>query len=360
MFEGFKSAFSRHKLEQKLRIDPEGRTITLQADQTLLQAALGHGLAYPHNCTVGTCGTCKTKLTQGAIRAISDFGYTLSKQELEAGYILACQAVAREALTVIELPDAGENLPKPMATRGKIIASEALTHDILKVSIELESAMDYVAGQYVNIIAPALPRARQYSFSDAPQRGGKKQVSFFVRKVSGGGFSEALFSDRLSDQLLEINGPHGSFYLRPGNTPIVCVAGGSGLAPILSLLEDAHRRRVYRPCVLLFGARTQQDLYLLDRIGELSDSWPKSFHFSVVLSEEPASSGWTGHRGFVTDLIGSPEIASQGAPFLWAKVQSYLCGPPVMVDAGIERLTSLGLPLETIFYDKFTDASVVI
>jgi p-cymene monooxygenase electron transfer component len=338
------------KPKSVVEIRPQGIRIELAPGDTILQAALAQGIAYPHNCTVGTCGSCKTLLTAGHVRALSDFGYTLSKQELDAGYILACQAIPRDALTVVEIADLGADLPPPAHCKGHIKSTELLTHDIMKVVIETDQPVSFVAGQYATMRAPGMARGRNYSFADAPQRAGSKALAFFVRKVPGGEFTEALFAGALAGQTLAIEAPHGSFRLRPGAAPMVCVVGGSGLAPLLSLLEDMRKRRVSRACRLLFGARTQADLYALEAIRNLASSWPEAFEFVPVLSHEPASSDWTGARGWVTDFIAaSPE------PVNWAAAEGYMCGPPPMIDAGIAKLTALGMPLGNIHYDKFTD-----
>ena len=332
-------------------IRPLGVTIEVAAGQTLLEAALAQGVAYPHNCTVGTCGSCKTRLIDGQIQATSDFGYTLSKPELEAGYILACQAVLRQAMTVVEIAAPAADLAAPESFEARIVATEALTHDIVKVTVEADRPVKFVAGQYASFVAPGMPRGRNYSFADAPARSGKKTLAFFVRKVPGGEFTEALFSGAFAGKTLQMEAPHGAFYLRPGVAPMVCIAGGSGLAPLLSVLEDMRMRRVRRPCTLLFGARTQADLYAIDQIRNLASSWLDSFEFIPVLSQEPADSGWTGVRGFVTDFISKAQLDVSAG-------EAYLCGPPPMIDAGIDKLVQLGMPLQNIFYDKFTDGAV--
>lgn len=344
------SAFFRSKPRQVVEILPQGQRIELNAGQTILEAALEQGVAYPHNCTVGTCGACKTRLREGEVKAVTDFGYTLSKQELEAGYILACQALPRDAHTVVEIAAPGADLPPPEAYRATVFATEPLTHDILKVSVRTDRPLPYVAGQYASFTAPGLPRARHYSFADAPQRGGRETQTFFIRKMPGGRFTEALFNGQLTGQTLAMEAPHGEFHLRGGNAPMVCIVGGSGLAPLLSVLEDARKHRIRRPCVLLFGARTEADLYMLDAIRNVAQGWPAPFEFVPVLSHEPADSAWRGARGLVTEHIAAACSAFGGEP-----AEGYLCGPPPMIDAAIERLTALGVPIDAIFYDKFTD-----
>ena len=133
---------------------------------------------------------------------------------------------------------------------------------------------------------------------------------------------------------------------------MICIAGGSGLAPLLSLLEDARKKRDKRKCVLLFGARSEPDLYALDQVKSIQQGWQDGFEFIPVLSAEAEGSAWTGKRGMVTDFI---EGAGSGAT--WSEIEGYMCGPPVMIDAAIAKLTSLGVGLHAIHYDKFTDMS---
>ena len=345
-----RSLFGGGASKRIVEIQPLGVTLETTPGQTILEAALAQGIAYPHNCTVGTCGSCKTRLTQGTVQASSDFGYTLSRQELEAGYILACQAAPRDPLTVVEIATPAADLRPAEVFDARIVSTEALTHDILKVVVQTDRPVMFVAGQYASFTAPGLLRSRNYSFADAPLRAGRTSLSFFIRKVSGGAFTGALFDGALAGKPLKLEAAHGAFHLRPGTAPMVCIAGGSGLAPLLSVLEDMRMRRVRRPCVLLFGARTQADLYALDSIRGFADAWGESFTFVPMLSEEPLSSDWGGARGLVTDAIGQA-----GSMVQWPEAQAYLCGPPPMIDSGIDQLVALGVPLDSIFYDKFTD-----
>jgi p-cymene monooxygenase electron transfer component len=346
----FQSLLGRPSAPQRLQVLPQGVTVDIAPGQTLLEAALTNGIAYPHDCTVGTCASCKSHLKQGRVREATPFGYTLSKLELDSGFILACQAFPRDELTIIEVSPQSADMPPAERFVGTITSTTPLTHDIVKVSVRTDRPVHYVAGQYASITAEGLPRARHYSFADAPQREGRKELTFFIRKVPGGGFTEALFKGELTGQPLIVNAPHGHFHLRPGNAPMVCVVGGSGLAPLLSVLEHARRIRIKRPCVVLFGARTQADLYMVDALQAIGAAWLDAFTFVPVLSHEPADSDWTGARGMVTDHLST---AASGID--WAVAEAYMCGPPPMIDAAISRLVDAGMPLASIFYDKFTD-----
>ncbi len=323
-----------------------GPAFVMQANETVLERALKEGLAYPHDCTVGTCGTCRTKLLSGKVDAITPFSYTLSKDELEAGYILACQAIPKSDLLLSVTLASGE--AEAVTTAARISSVEPLTHDIMRVTWTCEKPVAYKAGQYVNIRWPGSDRARSYSFSRAPGAGGAAQVESYIRHVPGGLFTDALFSGQARDMSFELDGPHGNFWLRPGDGPILCIAGGSGLAPIISLLQDAAQKRVRRDCLLLFGGRAPRDLYADAEIDAIRTGWTAGFAHWPVLSETPQEGV---RAGFVTAHI--PAALEKLGP----GVQAYLCGPPAMIDAGIAELARQGLALDQIFYDKFTDAS---
>lgn len=349
---GFFKSLLGEKTAKVAEVLPFGSRFEVPAGQTLLESALAHQVPFPHDCTVGTCGSCKCRLKEGRVKAITDFGYTLSKEELDAGYILACQAVPRDALTVVEVEAPVPGAPQPETFNGRIASREALTHDIERVTIRLDRPVRFIAGQYASIGGAGMARGRSYSFANAPAAEGSRDISLFIRKTPGGVFTEALFKGELDEVSLNVEAPHGLFHLRAGDAPMICIAGGSGLAPLLSLLADACASRVRRRCVLLFGARSQADLYALDEIRTIAAAWPLGLEFVPVLSDEPADSNWTGARGLVTEFIATslPGID-------WRQAQGYMCGPPRMIDAGVSALSELGVPLESIHYDKFTDAS---
>jgi p-cymene methyl-monooxygenase electron transfer component len=334
-----------------VKVTPFGAEFEVPSGQTLLEAALKNGVPFPHNCTVGTCGSCKCKLKTGRVSALTDFGYTLSQQEIAAGFILACQAVPKNTLTEIVV-EVATDAPAAEKFTGRITATSDLTHDIKRVTLEIDRPVKFVAGQYANLKIPGVQRARNYSFADAPEREGRTQLNFFIRKVPHGAFTEPLFDGKLNGLDLEIDAPHGGFHLRAGAGPMVCIAGGSGLAPLMSVLESARRDRVRRPCAFLFGARTQADLYCLDQIRQIQESWPDKFAYLPVLSHEVGETTWSGARGLVTQFITD---AMPGID--WSIAEGYMCGPPGMIDAGIDSMTEAGVKLENIFYDKFTDES---
>ena len=342
----FNSLFGGGKPKQ-VELLPAEISFTVTPGQTVLESALKQGINYPHDCTVGTCGSCRSRLRSGRVEAITPFGYTLSKDELDAGYILACQALAKTDL-VVEV-DVAPGGAIPISTHKATLARiEDLTHDIKRVTWSIDAPLSWRAGQYLNVKWNGGADHRSYSFAHAPSREGHLEVSTFIRHVPGGAFTDMLFKGDPRTAEFELDGPHGNFWLRDGSGPILCVAGGSGLAPVISLLLDAANRRIRRDCILMFGARGQRDLYAGQEISEIRNAWTAGFDFWPILSEEKTQEY---RYGMVTDHVAA------AMEKLGPSVQGYMCGPPPMIDAGIHALTERGIPLDDIHYDKFTDAS---
>ncbi len=331
---------------------PSGLRFDVNRDQSILEAALAQGIAFPHSCTVGTCGSCKCRLVSGKIREITNFGYVLSAEELQGDVILACQAAAKTDLE-LDVPGLADKRLHPSADfTARLSASEDLTHDIKRVTLTLDRPVQFDAGQYLHLAVEEVYGARAYSLACAPQADGNREVEFFIRRVPGGVFTELLFSGGLSDQTIKVHGPSGNFWLRDSRAPMICIAGGSGLAPLVSLLSDAAARHVGRPCVVLFGARTQADLYARDELRAIGEAWNGAFTFVPVLSDEAEDSDWQGARGLVTE-----HIATSAADIAGDDAHAYLCGPPPMIDAAMPELAKLGLAAEHIHFDKFLDGS---
>ncbi len=348
----FGSLFGGSKKEPlTATIQPSGQTFQVPKNTTLLQTALNEGVNFPYHCTVGTCGNCRCKLVDGEVKAIMDFSYTLSEQEISEGYILACQSLLRSDV-VVEL-EADANLPNhAMETfNGTIIDTHMHTHDIMEVTVELDRNISFTAGQFADIGLEGFERHRSYSFASAPVDGGQSTLCFHVRNVPGGDYTQWLFEKDRKGERFELHGPSGAFWLRTADTPILGVAGGSGMAPLKSILEDALAKNVNRPVTYLFGARAQRDLYCLDEMQALEKKWPNTFKFIPILSEEPEDSDWTGKRGLVTDFINDE---TTGFPV--SQSHAYLCGPPGMIDATMVKLEEAHVDLDNIHYDKFLDS----
>lgn len=315
--------------------------ITVNPGETVLQAALRHGIEFPNSCRVGGCGTCKCRLTAGKVKELTETGYLLTGDEIDRGYILACQSVPRSDVAIaVDLSQRASQ----RSVSGRVVEQRKLTHDIMHLRVQLDGPLPYKAGQFANLgIEGQEGVVRSYSFA-APARD-DGQVSFFVRKVPGGVFSSRVNDDDIVGRSVRVDGPFGDLWLRPSDAPLLLVAGGSGLAPILAILREALSAGVARSVTLLFGAREARDLYAVEEIESIAREWRGAFRFVPVLSAAADDVAWAGERGLVTEKI--PGLLEPGSHAL-------LCGPPAMIDGAIGLLERQGVPRQRIHFDRFT------
>jgi NAD(P)H-flavin reductase/ferredoxin len=328
-------------------IQSMGKTVTVKHRQTLLEAALEAGLDYPFSCGAGSCTTCKTKLIQGEYKDLSDMSLVLTEDDLKKGYILACQAIPKTDMIVTLEPDESKEYS------GEVSGYRKLTHDIVEVKIKLGEKLRYTAGQYADLAVAGVKGSRSYSFASAPGAGGGNvEVSFHLRLVPNGEMTTWFHAADRTGEKVKLRGPRGSFGWRENKGNLLCIAGGSGMAPIRAMLEDAAQKKVAKRIVYLFGARTQKDLYALEDMEKIKKQLGANFEFVPILSHEEPASAWKGARGLVTEYI-----ARQSLDF--SDTAAFLCGPPGMIDAAIVALGESGIGKNDIYFDKFTDKSHV-
>ena len=329
-----------------------GDSFTVKNGDNLLKAALDAGIAWPHNCRVGSCGECRSKLKNGKIKPLNDFSYVLTKEEMDDGMILACQTCLRSDIDVEVAIETGVTLPSATSVSGIVADYRHLTHDIVEIGIRLDQPIPgYLAGQYAQLCIPGfIDQPRSYSFASAPEDGDIEQINFFIRLVPGGHLTSWLHEADRSGSKVEVCGPYGNFWLRDTHRPLMFVCGGSGMAPIKALLEQVSAQGFTRNVTLIFGARSQHDLYCVDELRSIAGQANERFEFLPVLSEEPENSDWTGLRGMCTEFIVDSVDNIQNC-------DAYLCGPPGMVDAAIAVLHDNGVADDRIHFDKFLDAS---
>jgi ferredoxin-NADP reductase/ferredoxin len=351
------SLFGKKPASYGARLAPANVELRVGSNETLLQAALNQGVAFPHDCRAGGCGACKCRLVKGKVRELTDKSYILSAEELRDNYVLACQSIPRSDIEIdVELRAASTAAVQTHQSPARITRLLALTHDILHVALTLDHALPFVPGQYCELSPKAGSAAgvtRSYSFANVPDANGtSRNAEFFIRKVPGGRFTEWLFDEAKVGDSLDVTAPFGEFMLQESPAPMLCIAGGSGLAPVLSMLQGALLSlRRPREVTLVFGARRQQDLYMLDAIGALRSEWPVRFDFVPILADEPAGSTWAGRRGMIVDHLAGVLRESPGIQ------QAYLCGPPGMIDSCVSGLKAGGVPGSAIHFDKFLDQS---
>ncbi|XDD45853.1 fatty acid desaturase [Leptospira sp. WS39.C2] len=312
-----------------------GVTISIRPKENILSAALRQGIDFPHSCRVGGCATCKCKLVDGRVKELTETGYLLSDEELDNGYILACQSIPQTDVSI--------EVQNKKTISGTVLHQKVLTEEICEIIIQLDSSLHFLAGQYVSLSIEGMDAERNYSIANAPNK--KGIVSFIVRKVPNGKLSNYIYHQNLVGKKAKIKGVFGNFFLRENKNPILMVAGGSGLAPILAILEQGILNHTKRPLTLLFGARKKEDLYKTNEIQKMHKIWNGKFTFIPILSEEPKNSSWKGKRGLVTSFIKD---------HLTKSTEAYLCGPPPMVDIATKELLQFGIQKQSIFADRFT------
>ncbi|HTK64748.1 MAG TPA: 2Fe-2S iron-sulfur cluster binding domain-containing protein [Pseudonocardia sp.] len=341
--------FKRERDATVVTVQPVGKSFPVTRKDSILNEALAAGIPFPHSCTVGTCGSCKARLVSGKVRELIESAITLSAEELRANYVLACQSIAKTSVE-LEVPGLADMPDHPLIeVDGKVVSQTPLTHDIVALEVATAEPLDYTAGQYAELILPHLSGPRAYSFAHSPTRGSGDLLRFFIRRTPDGEFTEWLFEQDRTGTELRVRGPFGNLWLRPAEAPVLCVAGGSGLAPVKALLEAAHDAGSMRESVLVFGARSSRDLYCMAELEALAQQWGQVLHVLPVLSEEPSDGEWQGARGLVTDAI-----AKLDAEFL-TRCDAYVCGPPPMVDAVEEQMRSMRTDAAFFHADRFLD-----
>ncbi|MEH3148762.1 MAG: 2Fe-2S iron-sulfur cluster binding domain-containing protein [Methylobacterium frigidaeris] len=323
------------------------RGFTVGRNELLLLSALGQGINYPHSCRVGTCGRCKTRLVSGRISPLVDFALSpLTNRDLKDGYILACQAKVRSDLEIeVGLLDQRVTLPRSFV--GEIAGWRVLPGGVIDLRLALEEPLVFEAGQYAALAVSGSFVRRSFSFYDAPRPEGAREVGFLVRHLPGGRFSGWLAAGDRRGVRIWLEGPFGQMGLDDAPRHALCVAGGTGIAPILSIAEDRLRRFPGEGVTVVFGVRGQADLFALDRLDRLSSLAPGRVRVVPILSHEPAGSGWAGARGLVTAAL------DEGLGIDLRQASAFVCGALPMVEAVETRLTALGLPRGRIHADKF-------
>lgn len=325
----------------RIRVNNTGAALSVAPDATILDAALGAGIAYPHGCKSGRCGSCKTRLLAGDVDLLKHTRFALTEEERTHGFILACRAQPRSDCDVKWLvSDIAEHPIRDEPAR--VVAMDDATHDIKVIGLQLETrgVLAFSAGQYAELRFPGCP-PRHYSMANPP---GSDVLEFHVRRVAGG-LASGFAATRLKiGDLVRLRGPFGTAYLRPQHTgPVLAIAGGSGLAPIASIVETALADGVRQPIHVYFGARTERDIYREARFRELIGRH-SNLLFKPVLSETVGASAR--RLGLVTDAVAEDWADLRG----W---KAYLAGPPPMVDAATALIVQRGVAIEDVHADAF-------
>lgn len=332
----------------KLIINKGAREEDVEGGDTLLGSLNSAGVFIPSACGgQGSCGLCKLKVTDGGPPLLPTEEPHLSKEEVADNVRLCCQLKVHNDMD-LEIPEELFNIRE---FEGTVESLTDLNHDIklLRIALPEGEELAIVPGQYMQIETPKYkktpePVYRAYSIASDPRD--KTHIDLVIRLVPNGICTTYVFEHMEPGQPIKVNGPYGDFRLTDTDKEMVFIAGGSGMAPFLSMLAHMRNEKIERKVTYFFGARAVRDLICLDEMKAFEESVP-NFKFVPCLSEPMPDDDWDGEVGLVTD------IAKKYCPDM-TNMEGYLCGSPGMCDASVAALTGNGMPEENIFFDKFS------
>jgi CDP-4-dehydro-6-deoxyglucose reductase, E3 len=327
---------------RKVKVQPSGHEFDVEEGESVLTAALRQDLVLPYGCRNGACGSCKGKILEGQV----DYGLyqkkALTDDEKAQGKALFCQArpltdLVVEARTIGAAKDIQVKMLPCRVQKLERLADDVM---VLYLKLPANERLQFLAGQYIEFLLKDGSR-RSFSMGNAPHD--DELIQLHVRHVAGGQFTDHVFSKMRERDILRLEGPLGTFFLREDSAkPIVFVASGTGFAPIKSIIEHALRKGITRPMVLYWGGRRPKDLYM----DALARQWPITY--VPVVSDALPEDQWSGRTGFVHRAVMEdfPDLSAH---------QVYACGVPVMVDAAKRDFTrQRKLPEDEFFADSFT------
>lgn len=314
------------------------RIIDCDADEKVSDAAFRQKINVPMDCRDGVCGTCKCKAERGDYELGFYLEDAMTEEEAAAGMVLTCQMMPKSDC-VVAIPASSLACKTGAQTVAATVAGvEALSETSFRLRVTLPAAMPFLPGQYVNVQVPGTTATRAYSFSSHPQA---LEASFLIRNIPGGLMSGYLARANIGDRM-DLTGPMGAFYLRPITRPQVFLAGGTGLAPFLSMLEQIATVGTDQPIRLYYAVTRDADLVELDRLNSLAALIPSLEVVTIVAAPEVDHP----RRGYVTDHLTTADLWDGAADV-------YLCGPPPMVEAVRAHMTALGVAPAAFLFEKF-------
>jgi CDP-4-dehydro-6-deoxyglucose reductase len=323
-------------------LQPSGQELVPRQGQSILDAALEAGVNLPRSCQSGLCGACSARLLEGQVSYEGGRPMGLSEEDEREGKVLLCMArpLGRVRVEAIPVTRAGQAEVKRLPCRVQSLSM--LCHDVMHLELRLPAVepLEFEPGQYVDLM---LPGGRRRSFSIAGHSNDGRVIELHVRRVSGGEFTEWVFDELRPGSVLRLEGPFGNFTLQQSSRPWLMLAGGTGLAPIKSMLDQALQQGERRAIRLFWGVRDQRDLYATEILADYARNF-EDFRWTPVLSK--ASGAWSGLTGLVH------EVAISNTPDLWA-YDIYAAGPPGLVAAVRSTFPEAGANPATIFCDSF-------
>jgi len=328
-------------------VQPSGRTFTASPSETVLAAGISQGIGLPYGCKDGACGSCKCKMLSGSVEHGPHQDKALTADEAAAGMILTCCAKPQSDL-VLESKQVTEEgaLPiKKMPTRVSSMERKSADVIVMKLQLPANDTFLYRAGQYIEFMLRDGAR-RSYSMASTPAEGA--QMELHIRHMPGGKFTDLVFGSMKEKDILRIEGPFGSFFLREkSDAPLIMLASGTGFAPIKALLEYMQQKGITRSTTLYWGGRRPADLYMDAWVNEFAQANPW-LRYVPVVSDALPEDGWTGRTGFVHRAVlqDHTDLSAHHV---------YACGAPIVVDsAKRDFCAEAKLPEEFFYADAFT------
>lgn len=315
------------------------RVIQCDDDEKVTDAAFRQKINLPMDCRDGVCGTCKCFAEKGKYELEFYMDESMSDEEAAQGYVLTCQMTPQSDCVVRVPASSAVCKTAPEAVEGEVLGVDRLSETSFGLRVKLARPMAFLPGQYVNVTVPGTGAHRSYSFSSAP---GAQEARFLIRNLPGGVMSGYLDARARPGDAVTLTGPMGAFYLRPITRPQLWLAGGTGLAPFLSMLEQVADQGADHPIVLYYAVTRAADLVELDRVGELAAKIGNVTVITILAAQEEAHD----RKGFVTDHLTAADLNG-------GDCDVYLCGPPPMVDAVRAHFGKLGVAPASFHYEKF-------
>ncbi len=337
----------------EITVQPSGRSFSTQPGEVILAAAIREGVGMPYGCKDGACGSCKCQKLSGTVVHGAHQAKALTPEEEAAGWVLTCCAQPQSdvVLTSRQVTEAGAFPVKKMPVRVSSLSRVSDDVVVMRLQLPATDPFQYHAGQYVEFLLRDGDR-RSYSMASAPHnQGTPPHMELHLRHMPGGKFTDQVFGSMKEKDILRIEGPYGSFFLREdSDLPMVFLASGTGFAPIKALIEHLQFKGIDRAVAVYWGGRRPSDLYMHDWMLTQAAAMPHLTYVPVVSDALPAD-GWAGRTGFVHQAVMAdlPDLSAH---------QVYACGAPVVVDSARTDFTArCGLPLEAFFADSFTSAA---
>ncbi len=324
-------------------------TFDCPSDDTILRAGLRAGLGMAYECNVGSCGNCRFELLEGQVESLYPDAPGLQERDKQRNRHLGCQTRALGDCKIkVPLRDDYKALIIPARTHGEMTAIEAVTHDIREFRFRLDKPNRFLPGQYGLIGLPGVHGARAYSMCNVTSTG--DEWHFQVKRVPHGKGTTALFERSKIGERVALDGPFGNAFLKEdAPRDILCVAGGSGLSPMISIARAmaASDKLKGRKLHFVYGGRATRDLAGENFLRELP-GFGTTIFYHAALSNAGPDDGWTGRTGFVhdaaRDIIGADALPSY---------EIYFAGPPPMTEAVMRMAIENKVPVAQLHYDRF-------